>query len=272
MSRLLKVPCHSIWTGRNQLTGSIPSELGKLTSLTTLSLCTWIGLSFSDECHACSHFLAIMFHQIIINSQVQFRSNSEKLRRWLICRSVRGLVYLVHVNATRAHISLTFLFEQIKINSRVQFQANSKKFGRWLTCRSVRGLVFLFVWMSRLLTFPCHSVRSGDNQVTGSIPSELGGLTSLTKLWLGKWIGLSCWHECHACSQFLAIIFEQMKKMIWLATSIRSFVMVPLRGPIFVLIAYLKLSATAALSVIKVDKGPYRVINEDHMIDKAILY
>ena len=39
------VPCHTIRTDYNQLTGSIPSELGELTLLTYLSLCTWIGLS-----------------------------------------------------------------------------------------------------------------------------------------------------------------------------------------------------------------------------------
>jgi hypothetical protein len=45
----------------------IPSELGELPSLTKLSLCTFIGLFSSHECHACSHFLAIMFNQIILN-------------------------------------------------------------------------------------------------------------------------------------------------------------------------------------------------------------
>jgi hypothetical protein len=52
--------------------------------------------------------------------------------------------------------------------------------------------------MSRLLTLPCTSVRSGPNQLVGSIPSELGELTSLTGLWVGTWIGLSFLHEWHA--------------------------------------------------------------------------
>jgi hypothetical protein len=39
--------CHSVGTELNQLTGSIPSELGGLTSMTDLDLSTWIiGVSF----------------------------------------------------------------------------------------------------------------------------------------------------------------------------------------------------------------------------------
>jgi hypothetical protein len=113
--------------------------------------------------HACSHFLAILFHQIIINSTGQFQANSEHWRRCLNCTSVRSLVCL------------------------------------------------LLAWMSRLLTFSYHSVPSDSNQLTGSIPSELGAMTSLTILYLRSWIGLSCWHEFHACSHFLAILFEQMQ-------------------------------------------------------------
>jgi hypothetical protein len=77
MSRLLTFPCHAIGPDYNQLTGSIPSELVELTSLTGLWLRTWIGLSFSYECHVCSHFLAILLEQMKINSRVPFRANSE---------------------------------------------------------------------------------------------------------------------------------------------------------------------------------------------------
>jgi hypothetical protein len=67
----------------------------------------WLLLS-SYECHACSHFLAILFRQTIINSRVPFRANSNNWRRWLFWISVRGLVYLVPKNVTLAHISLPF--------------------------------------------------------------------------------------------------------------------------------------------------------------------
>jgi hypothetical protein len=80
--------------------------------------------------------------------------------------------------------------------------------------------------------------------------------------------GLVClvWHECRACSHFLAILFEKIK-IISMATSIRSFVIVHFCGLIFCLIALLKLCAAAALSAINADKGTYSSINEDNTID-----
>jgi hypothetical protein len=38
---------------------------------------TWIGFSISYECHACSHFLAILLEQLVINSRAPFRLNLE---------------------------------------------------------------------------------------------------------------------------------------------------------------------------------------------------
>jgi hypothetical protein len=264
MSRLLTFPFHSVWSANNQLTGSIPSELGELTSLTELYLGTWIVFSCWHECHACSHFFAIIFEQIVINSRVPFRANLEHWLRWLDWGSVRGLVYLVHLmyRSYECHACSHFLampLDQIIINSRVPFRANLENWLCWLDCGSVRGLACLFhmnvtfahislpfywnrwksthgfhsertrrtdsvdcpvaqyvdwfvffIWMSRLLTFPSNSVWPDYNQLTGSIPSELRELTLLIVLWLCTWIGLSCWHECHACSNFLAILFEQM--------------------------------------------------------------
>jgi hypothetical protein len=117
--------------------------------------------------------------------------------------------------------------------------------------------------MSRLLTFPFHSIWTASNQLTGSIPIELRALTLLTGLSLGTWIGLSCSYECHACSHLLAIMFEQIK-MFWLVTSIRSFVMDHWIFGFFILIALLKLCAAAALNVFNADKVTYSVINEDY--------
>jgi hypothetical protein len=161
MSRLLTFPCHSVWSDSNQITGSIPSELGELTSLTTLWLCTWIGSSRSYKWHACSHFLAILLHQLLINSRVPFRANSENLRRWLYCGSVRGLVFLDLMKVTLAHISLPFFFN------------------RW---KSTHG---------------SHSERNWRTDFAD---------------WAGApyvdWFVLS--HECHACSHFVANLFEQL--------------------------------------------------------------
>jgi hypothetical protein len=67
----------------------------------------------------------------------------------------------------------------------------------------------LLAWISRLLTFACHSVWTGYNQLTGSIPGELVELTSLAVLWLGTSIGLSRWHECHARSHLLAFYLNR---------------------------------------------------------------
>jgi hypothetical protein len=127
----------------------------------------------------------------------------------------------------------------------------------------------LFVWMSRLLTFSCRSFWPDDNQLTGSIPSELGELKSLTLLKLSTWIGLSsCSYECHPCSHFLAVLFDQIK-IILLATSIRSFVMDHYWiWRFLILIALLKLCAAAALAVLKnADKETYSVINKDYIVD-----
>jgi hypothetical protein len=110
MTRLLTFPCHSILSVDNQLTGSIPSELGELTSLRSLSFRTWISLSCSYEYHACSHVLAIIFEQIQMNSRVPFRANSENLPCWLICISVRAFVWIFLINVTLAHISLPFYY------------------------------------------------------------------------------------------------------------------------------------------------------------------
>jgi hypothetical protein len=103
----------SIWTGDNQLTGSIPGELVELTLLDILWLGTCIDLSCWHDCDVCSHLLAILFDQVIINSRVQFRAHSENLLRWLSCGSVRGLVCLVAMNVTLAHICLPFCLNRL---------------------------------------------------------------------------------------------------------------------------------------------------------------
>jgi hypothetical protein len=118
MSPLLIFPCNYVPLGTNQLTGSIWSKLGAMTMLVQLYLRTCIRSSCWHECHACSHFLAVIFDQMKINSLGQFQVNSENWHRWLICFSVRGLVCLVPLNVTLAHISL--------INLRGQFRANSE--------------------------------------------------------------------------------------------------------------------------------------------------
>ena len=62
--------------------------------------------------------------------------------------------------------------------------------------------------------YPWRQVRkmvgsnAGYHELIRSIPSKLRELTSLTDLWLCTWIGVSCWHECHACLHILAILFE----------------------------------------------------------------
>jgi hypothetical protein len=56
--------------------------------------------------------------------------------------------------------------------------------------------------------------------------------------------------------------------MIWLATSVWSFVMDQFGiGNILFLIALLKLCAAAALNVCNAYKGTYSVINEDYIVD-----
>jgi hypothetical protein len=89
---------------------------------------------------------------------------------------------------------------RLRLISRGRFRANSENLVRWLYFAPYVAWFVLLAWMSCLLTFPSHSIWTDRNQLTGSIPSKLGELTSLTHLSLCTWIGLSCWHECHACS------------------------------------------------------------------------
>jgi hypothetical protein len=170
MPRLLTFPCHSIWTAINQLTGSIPSELGGLMSLTYLWLRTWIGFSISYECHACSHFLAILFEQGLMLSGAPFRANSENWPCWLVCFSVRGLASLFLMNATLAHISLPFYCCNRSQSTLGLHSERTRRtdFVDWAVALYVDWLLY-FLWMPRLLTFPCLSVRSDNNDLTGDL-------------------------------------------------------------------------------------------------------
>jgi hypothetical protein len=143
----------------NQLTGSIPSQLKELTSLIILSLCTWwIGLSCSYACLIC--LLTFPCHYII----------------WTDFNELTGSI----------PSELKELTSLLSLEIRTWIGLD------WFV---------LFVWMSLLLTFPCHSIGTDSNRLTGPIPGDLKALTSLTGLFLRTWIGfgLSCSYECHAC-------------------------------------------------------------------------
>jgi hypothetical protein len=210
MSCLLTFPCHSIWAGSNQLAGSIPSELGELASLIYLWLGTWIGLSWLHECHACSHFLVILW----TGSNQLAGSIPSELGELTSLTGIGLGMWIVSSCWHECHACshfLSILFHQFLIKSRVSFRANSENWRHWLSCILVRAMVCL-VGMNVMLahiSLLCYSASSVYNQLSGSIPSELGALTSLTLLWLGTWIGLSCSYECHACSHFRAILFHQ---------------------------------------------------------------
>jgi hypothetical protein len=195
----------------------------------------WFVLFCWHKCHACSHHvLAILFHQILINWRVQFWANSENLCCWLSCHLVHGLVCLVGMWTDSNQLTGSIPSEVGELTSLTLLN-----FRTWI------GFVLL-AWMSCFLTFACHYIWTGSNQLKASIPSKLGELTLLAELSLGTYIGLSCWHECHACSHFLAILFHQIK-MIWLATPTRSFVENFLMNYFcIILIAFLKLCAAAA--------------------------
>jgi hypothetical protein len=143
MPLLLTFVCHSVSSDYNQLTGSIPSELKELTSLTFLSLCTWIGLSFSHECHGCSYFLAILFrtdsNQLTGSIQTELRALTS-LTTLDVCTWIAlSCSYECHACS---HL-LAILFHQLLMNSRVQSRTNSESSRRWLTWISVRRLVCL---------------------------------------------------------------------------------------------------------------------------------
>jgi hypothetical protein len=195
MSRLLTFPCHYIWTDTNELTGSIPSELGELTLLTELFLGTCIRFACSYHCHPRSHFVAILFEQGLINSWGQFRANSEDWRRWLRCICVRGLVCLVIMNVKLAHISLPFYLNRGKSTHGFNSERTRSTYVADSTGFLYVDWFILLAWMSRLLTFPCHNIWTGDNKLLGSIPSDFERLTSLTLLYFRTWICVSCYYD-----------------------------------------------------------------------------
>jgi hypothetical protein len=212
MSPLLTFPCHAVPSDYNEPTGSIPSELKELTSLIELTLCMWIGLFCSYECHTCSHFLAILSHQLIIMSRFQFRANSKNSCCWLCWGSVRLdwsilLACMSRLLAFPCHYIYT---DRDQLTGSIP--SKLAKFVVECAVTLYMDWFVLFAWMSPLVTFPCHSVPSDYNELMGSIQSKLNKLTSLTKLTLCTWIGFSCSYECHACSaHFLAtLLFEQV--------------------------------------------------------------
>jgi hypothetical protein len=69
--------------------------------------------------------------------------------------------------------------------------------------------------LTHLLTFHWGSEKETETALKGSIPSKLGKLMLLTLLRLSMCIGLSFWHECHSCSDFLAILFDQIVINSW---------------------------------------------------------
>jgi hypothetical protein len=144
ISCLLAFPCHSIQTDYNQLTGSFLSKLKELPFLTVLWLGRWIGLPCSYECHACSHFLAILFNQVLINSWVLF-SQSKHREPTLLTELWLGTwigLSCWHECHACSH-SLGILFKQMMINSWIPFRVNLENWRCWLYFCSVHGLVYL---------------------------------------------------------------------------------------------------------------------------------
>jgi hypothetical protein len=157
-----------------------------------------------------SRLLTFPWHfieQLLIDSRVQLRPNSENLLRWLSCRSVRGLVCLFLMNVTLAHISLPIYLNSLQSTHGFNSERTQRTY--LIDCTEARYVdcYFLFVWMSRFLTFDCHSIWTDDNQLKDSIPSELGELTALTELSLGTCISLSFSYECHIGSHFSLLFY-----------------------------------------------------------------
>ena len=117
-----------------------------------------------------SHFLAIMFQQSIINSRASFRANSENWRRWLDWRSVGGLVCLFHMNVMLAHICLPPFYLN-RLESTHGFHSErtrSTDVVDYIVSPYVNWCV-LFVLLLRWLTFPCHSIWTEANDLTGNL-------------------------------------------------------------------------------------------------------
>jgi hypothetical protein len=114
--------CRSVPPGSNLLTGSIPTELSELTLLTVLWLSTYIDLIWFVFCwHEWMSIRVLTFSipfcsiiQVLINSRVQFRTNSENWRCWIHFTSVRTfslVYYLVRslwMSCMHAHIFFPF--------------------------------------------------------------------------------------------------------------------------------------------------------------------
>jgi hypothetical protein len=182
--------------------GSIPTEFGELASLAYLDLCTWIGLPCSYECHACSHFLVILFHQIIVNSRVPFRANSENWRRWVYWNSVRGLVCLVGMNVTLA--LLIFPCHSIWAADNILTGAIPRELGDLtsLTILSLGTCIGLSCsYECHLLTFALPFCLIRSKWFDGRPRSDL--------LWciLGEFAEFYFWLHFWSCVQLLHLLF-----------------------------------------------------------------
>ena len=144
----------------NQLTGSIPTEIGMLTKLTELALGKWLY---------CLDFLVCL------------------LLLCMRCEST-NLFSMCILMTTAEHHDLTgSIPTEIGELTELTFLV----FGKWLHCLDF--LVYLL-----LLCMSCESTNrfsflvlmatSEENQLTGSIPTEIGRMTALKVLSLGKWL------------------------------------------------------------------------------------
>ena len=102
---------------------------------------TWIGLSCWHEWHGCSHLLAILFEQLVINSLVQFRSSWVNWSRW-------------------------------NYSKRTQRTEVIENPAAWYVDSFV-----LLLWLVTFAHISLLSFWTDNNELMGSIPSKVGKLT-----------------------------------------------------------------------------------------------
>ncbi len=131
-------------------------------------------------------------------SSIRFRSGEyggRKMIGWLTCGSVRGSVRLVGMNVTLAHISFPFYLNRWKSTTHGFHSKRTQRndvveltvalYVDWFVLfhskRTQRTYLIdlavalyvawcvLLAWMSRLLTFPFHSIRTDGNDLTGNL-------------------------------------------------------------------------------------------------------
>jgi hypothetical protein len=191
----------------NHLTGPIPTELARLTSLRALYLCKFATISSSglDTIRLLASFLQFISSTLVVAINQLTGPIPTELGR-LTGLEYLGLGKFATISSSElVTIRLLASFLQF-ISSTLVVDENQltgpipSELGRLTSLEYLSIGKFATISRSELVTirllasflqFISYTVVVGDNQLTGPIPTELGRLTSLETLYLCKFATIS---------------------------------------------------------------------------------